>query len=101
MPRATDVCSSPTELGLELDSVGTVKRVMLLQCYDDVDVNRRTALATMERAWGAGSPARTPDDRLVFTWTLPGRRIEAQQVQHASQWLWEVSIRPDRPDRAK
>jgi hypothetical protein len=92
MPRATDICAAPTELGLELDRVGVVKRVMLMQCYDDVDVNRREALAIMERAWGPAVPARTRDDRLVFAWTLPDRRIEAHQVPHADHWLWEITI---------
>lgn len=92
MPHATDVCALPTELGLELDGVGVVKRVMLMQCFDDLDVNRREALASMERAWGAATPARTRDDRLVFAWTVAEHRIEAQQVQHADHWVWEITI---------
>jgi hypothetical protein len=101
MPRATDLCGVPTELGLELDRAGVVTRAILLQCYDDADVNRRAALAAMERQWGPAAPHRTKDDRLVFAWTLPAkpperpaeRVIEAQQVPHAGQWRWEVIIR--------
>ena len=101
MPRATDLCGAPTELGLVLDGAGVATRAILLQCYDDADVNRRAALAAMEQQWGPATPRRTRDDRLVFAWTLPARPperpaerlIEAQQVVHAGQWRWEVVIR--------
>jgi len=101
MPRATDLCGAPTELALELDGAGMVTRAILLQCYDDADVNRRAALAAMEQQWGPAAPQRTKDDRLVFAWTLPARPperpaerlIEAQHVVHAGQWRWEVVIR--------
>jgi hypothetical protein len=46
----------------------------------------------MEQQWGPAAAHRTKDDRLVFAWTLPERRIEAQQVIHGSLWEWEIAI---------
>jgi hypothetical protein len=93
MPAASDVCSSATELHLETAN-GKVTRLKLLQCYDEEDVNRRAALAAMEQRWGRAIPTRTADDRLVFAWALPTRKIEAQQTQTADAWIWEVAITP-------
>jgi len=87
MPIATDVCGSPTTLELELSPAGKVARAKLVQCYD-TDEARRAALAAMEQRWGRATPTRTADDRLVFGWQLPGRRLEA----HDGEDGWEIAI---------
>ena len=92
MPGATDVCSTASQLLLELAN-HRVKRLKLSQCYDEQDVNRRAALAAMEHHWGRGVPTRTTDDRLVYAWSLPNRRIEAEQGEDRSGvWIWSVTI---------
>jgi hypothetical protein len=87
MPISTDVCASPTLLALELPATGKVTRLHLLQCYDGDD-SRRAALAAMEARWGRATPTRTADDRLVFAWQLPGRRLEAVTGEEG----WEITI---------
>lgn len=87
MPLSTDVCASPTMLALELPATGKVTRLHLVQCYDGDDA-RRGALAAMEARWGRATPTRTADDRLVFAWQLPGRRLEATTGENG----WEITI---------
>jgi len=92
MPGATDVCSTASQLLLELAN-NRIKRLKLWQCYDEQDVNRRAALAAMEHHWGRGVPTRTTDDRLVYAWSLPNRRIEAEQSEDRNgDWIWSVTI---------
>lgn len=92
---ATDLCGRPTEMMLPLDVRGRVKSIVVLQCFDDHDQNRRSALATMEKQWGPGTPMRTADDVLVFAWTLPTRRIEARITRdHHGTWVWQLKIAP-------
>lgn len=87
MPPASDVCGRATELDLELPAVGKVTRLELVQCFDGDD-GRRAALAAFEQRWGRATPARTADDRLVFAWQLPGRRLQAR----AGDAAWRVTI---------
>jgi hypothetical protein len=89
LATSTDICGSSTMLGLELGAAGKVTRAHIQQCFDG-DGARRAALAAMEQRWGRATPSRTPDDRLVFSWQLPGRRIEAQTGEAG----WELTIAP-------
>jgi hypothetical protein len=92
---ATDLCGRPTELMLPLDLRGRVKSILVFQCFDDHDDNRRSALAAMEKQWGPGTPMRTEDDVLVFAWTLATRSIEARVTRdHHGAWVWQVKIAP-------
>ena len=92
---ATDLCSHPTELVLPLDVRGRVRSILILQCFDDADPNRRAALAAMEQQWGAATARRTADDLLVFAWSPPGRAIDAHVTRgRTGAWVWQVRISP-------
>ena len=92
MPGATDACGAPTELGLEVGGDGRVRRAILLQCFDGAEAQRRAVLAALEARWGPAQVVRTPDDRLVFAWTAPAGRVEAQVIHHGKKPLWEVRL---------
>jgi len=89
LAAGTEVCGNRTVLVLELGAAGKVTRLRLQQCVEG-DEARRTALAVMEARWGRATPTRTADDRLVFAWQLPGRRLEADE----GDAVWEVRITP-------
>ena len=92
---ATDVCGRPTEVMLQLDLRNRVKSIIVSQCFDDNDENRRAVLATLEKRWGRGTPTRTVDDVLIFAWTVATRRIDARVTRdHNGTWVWQLRIAP-------
>ncbi|MEJ7602729.1 MAG: hypothetical protein WKG01_32875, partial [Kofleriaceae bacterium] len=95
---ATDLCSHPTGLVLPLDARGRIRSIVISQCFDDSEANRRSALAAMEKQWGAATARRTADDLLVFAWSLPGRAIDAHVTRdQTGAGAWQVRISPRNP----
>jgi hypothetical protein len=88
---ATEHCKFFTHLDGELAG-GRIAKLHLGQCYGD-EAGRRAALASMERAWGRAVPGRSADDHPVFTFALPGRKIEmALDEEHADHPGWQLVI---------
>ncbi|MBA3817808.1 MAG: hypothetical protein H0X17_02875, partial [Deltaproteobacteria bacterium] len=91
---ATEVCSEPTRLVLGKSAKNVVDRMILYQCYDDWEVQRRAVLAALERSWGRATPTRTADDRLGFAWSPPGRHILAEDTREGpgSAPVWKITV---------
>lgn len=88
LPRATDACSTPGQLAVELAPSGAVARVMFDPCFDDGDDSgRRLILAALEQRFGPGIPRRTDDGRPVLAWTVGRHAIEAQLLERA----WRIT----------
>ncbi len=87
----TEHCKFWTMAELEL-SAGRVSALRLAQCYGD-DAGRRAALASIESKWGRAVAGRGADDRPVFTFNVPGRRVEMTlDEHHESHPGWQIVI---------
>lgn len=74
---------------------GRIGRLHFAQCYGDEDA-RRAALASIESKWGRAVPARSADDRPVFSFALPRRRVEAtidESDLDIPQWQMVISAK--------
>lgn len=88
---ATEICKFFTVAELEV-TVGHVSALHLSQCFDD-EPARRAALAALESKWGRAVPGRGADDRPVFTFGVPGRRVEVTLDENAMDHPgWQIAI---------
>jgi hypothetical protein len=88
---STEICHFDSLYVLHVDG-DTVTGATLSQCYDS-DEDRKKALATMEKKWGRAMPSRGADDRLVFRFARPGRRVEMTEdptVDPAGAWIVKI-----------
>ncbi len=88
---ATEHCKFFTHADVEVVN-GRVAKLNLAQCYGD-EASRRASLAAFESKWGRAIPSRTVDDRPVFTFAVPGRRVEMMvDEQHELHPGWQLAI---------
>ena len=88
---ATEHCKFFTHLDGELAG-GRIAKLHLGQCYGD-GAGRRAALASIESKWGRAIPGRSADDHPVFTFTLPGRKVEMTVDEaHPEHPGWQLVI---------